>query len=84
MQNFPFLVRRILDKTTVSIRASITLLWKFLKEEAGQDLIEYTLPMAFIALASSALFLGAGKNVKGIWTDTNSQLSTANSNLSGS
>lgn len=84
MQNFPFLVRRILDRTTVSIRAGMTLLWKFLKEEAGQDLIEYTLLMAFIALASSALFLGAGRSVKGIWSGTNSQLTTANSNVSGS
>ena len=29
-------------------------------EEQGQDLIEYTLLMAFVALASAALFLGAG------------------------
>ena len=32
----------------------------FLEQEAGQDLIEYTLLMAFVALASAALFLGAG------------------------
>ena len=51
----------------------------FLREEAGQDLIEYTLLMAFVALASAALFLGAGKSVKGIWSTTNSQLAAANS-----
>jgi Flp pilus assembly pilin Flp len=51
----------------------------FLKDEQGQDLIEYTLLMAFVALASAALFLGAGGSIKGIWTTTNAQLSSANS-----
>jgi Flp pilus assembly pilin Flp len=46
--------------------------------ESGQDLIEYTLLMAFVALASAALFLGAGNNITGIWTSINLQLSTAN------
>jgi len=38
--------------------------------------------MAFVALASAALFLGAGGNIKGIWSVTNSQLSSANSQAS--
>ena len=46
--------------------------------ENGQDLIEYTLLMAFVALASAALFLGAGNSIMGIWTSTNTQLSAAN------
>jgi Flp pilus assembly pilin Flp len=50
----------------------------FLADESGQDLIEYTLLMAFVALASAALFIGAGKNVKGIWVKTSTQLSAAN------
>lgn len=54
-------------------------LWQ---EEQGQDLIEYTLLMAFVALASAALFLGVGGNVSGIWTKTNTQLTTANSQAS--
>jgi Flp pilus assembly pilin Flp len=49
-----------------------------LKDEQGQDLIEYTLLMAFVALASAALFLGAGGSIKGIWTTTNAQLDAAN------
>jgi Flp pilus assembly pilin Flp len=53
-------------------------------EEQGQDLIEYTLLLAFVALASAALFLGAGGSIKGIWTVTNSQLTSANTNASGS
>lgn len=62
----------------------MTLLWSVWKAEEGQDLIEYTLLMAFIALASAAVFLGAGKSVKGIWSASNSQLAAANSQVSGS
>jgi Flp pilus assembly pilin Flp len=51
----------------------------FWNDEQGQDLIEYTLLMAFVALASAALFLGAGGSIKGIWVTTNNQLSQANS-----
>ena len=54
----------------------------FWQEEQGQDLIEYTLLMAFVALASAALFLGAGNSIKGIWSVTNSQLAAANSGAS--
>ena len=49
----------------------------FWKAESGQDLIEYTLLMAFVALASAALFLGSGGSVKGIWSVANSTLSGA-------
>jgi Flp pilus assembly pilin Flp len=56
----------------------MTFLKSVLKEEAGQDLIEYTLLMAFVALASAALFIGAGSSVMGIWSTTNSQLTAAN------
>ena len=60
----------------------MTLLINFLNEEQGQDLIEYTLLMAFVALASAALFLGAGGSISGIWTTTNTQLAAANSSAS--
>jgi Flp pilus assembly pilin Flp len=54
------------------------LLVAFLHDDSGQDLIEYTLLMAFVALASAALFLGAGGSISGIWTVSNNQLSQAN------
>ena len=54
----------------------------FWNDVQGQDLIEYTLLMAFVALASAALFLGAGGSIKGIWSVTNSQLAAANSQAS--
>jgi Flp pilus assembly pilin Flp len=50
----------------------------FLRDEQGQDLIEYTLLLAFVALASAALFIAAGGSVSGIWSKAGSQLSTAN------
>ncbi len=56
----------------------------FIREEQGQDLIEYTLLMAFVALASAALFIGAGGSINGIWSVSNSQLTSANSSASGS
>lgn len=46
-------------------------------DDRGQDLIEYTLLMAFVALGSAALFIGAGVSVSSIWSTTNTQLSTA-------
>ena len=50
----------------------------FLKNEQGQDLIEYTLLLAFVALASAALFIGAGASINGIWNVANSRLVLAN------
>jgi Flp pilus assembly pilin Flp len=58
------------------------LLKSFLVEDCGQDLIEYTLLMAFVALASAALFLGAGGSISGIWSTSNSQLAAANTSAS--
>jgi Flp pilus assembly pilin Flp len=54
----------------------------FWKDEQGQDMIEYTLLVAFVALASAALFIGAGSSIKGIWTSANTQLATANTQAS--
>ena len=53
-----------------------------LQDDAGQDLIEYTLLMAFVALASAALFIGAGGSIQGIWSVTNSQLAAASTQAS--
>jgi Flp pilus assembly pilin Flp len=53
-------------------------LLNFVRDEQGQDLIEYTLLLAFVALASAALFIGAGGAVNGIWSVANSKLLVAN------
>lgn len=55
----------------------MTFLRNFWQEEQGQDLIEYTLLMAFVALASAALFIGAGGHISKIWTTTNNTLASA-------
>ena len=60
----------------------MTFIKNFLHDEQGQDLIEYTLLMAFVALASAGLFLGSGSSVKGIWAVTNNQLAQANAKAS--
>ena len=60
----------------------MTFLRAFWNDEQGQDLIEYTLLMAFVALASAALFLGGGGSIKGIWSTTNNQLAQANGQAS--
>ena len=51
---------------------------RFGHEDDGQDLIEYTLLLAFVALASAALFLGSGGSISGIWSTSNSQLTAVN------
>jgi Flp pilus assembly pilin Flp len=60
----------------------MTFLRNLWNDVQGQDLIEYTLLMAFVALASAALFIGAGGSIKGIWTAVNTQLAAANTSAS--
>ncbi len=55
---------------------------KFTSDEQGQDLIEYTLLIAFVALASAAIFVGAGSSISGIWGNSNTQLTSANNSAS--
>jgi len=53
-------------------------LWnRFWKEEDGQDLVEYTLLLAFVALASAALFISAGGEVTNIWSAACTRLGQA-------
>ena len=53
-------------------------LFNFLREESGQDLIEYSLLITFIAIACAAM-LGAGRPaVNSIWQTGNSHLTKAN------
>lgn len=55
----------------------MTILNNFVRDDQGQDLIEYTLLLAFVALASAALFLTSGGNINTIWSVANSRLSVA-------
>ncbi len=50
----------------------------FLAAEQGQDLVEYSLLLAFVAPASAALLIGAGLQISSIWSLANSSLANAN------
>jgi Flp pilus assembly pilin Flp len=56
-----------------------TLLISLWKDESGQDVIEYALLTAFVALAACGVFFGAGGSMNGIWSQTAANLSSANS-----
>lgn len=50
----------------------------FIHDNRGQDLIEYTLLLAFIALVGAAVFIGMGSTTSGLWAIANSRLASAN------
>jgi len=56
----------------------------FLLEERGQDVVEYTLLLAFVVLSSAALLIVNAQSVIGIWTASNTLISTANTAAHGS
>jgi Flp pilus assembly pilin Flp len=59
------------------LREFVCLIGGFWRDEGGQDLIEYTLLLAFVALSSAALFSNAGSSVSKIWSVSNTTMSTA-------
>ena len=46
-------------------------------DDKGQDLIEYTLLLAFVALVAAGLFIQAGNVTAGIWVTANTLLTNA-------
>ena len=50
----------------------------FWQDEDGQDLIEYSLLLAFICLSGAAMFIGMGQTTSGLWSIVNSRLAAAN------
>jgi Flp pilus assembly pilin Flp len=53
------------------------LVMRFVREDEGQDLVEYTLLLAFVCLTSAGLFIRAGTSMGGIWAIANKTLSNA-------
>ena len=49
----------------------------FWQDDEGQDLLEYALLLAFVALTAAVLFLASGRRVKGVWTTANKELKKA-------
>jgi Flp pilus assembly pilin Flp len=58
------------------------MLRRFIDDDQGQDLIEYTLLLAFVCMATAALFVSSGGSLSGIWTAANTQLAAANTSAS--
>ena len=48
------------------------------REDGGQDLVEYSLLLAFIVLAGAAAFIGMTEATNGMWNTINTRLSNAN------
>ncbi len=57
-------------------------LCNFWNDDKGQDLIEYTLLLVFVVLATAGLFLGGGGSIAGIVSTSNSQIVAANASAS--
>ena len=55
----------------------MTTVRNFWKDDQDQDLIEYNLLIALVALASAALFLTAAGGISGIWSAPNYLLTAA-------
>jgi Flp pilus assembly pilin Flp len=49
----------------------------FWQEEDGQDMVEYSLLLAFIALAAVALLTGVKGQINTLWTTLNTTISNA-------
>jgi Flp pilus assembly pilin Flp len=52
---------------------------RFLKDEQAQDLVEYSLLIALIAVVCAGLVQSAGSGYKNLWTTTASMLANAQS-----
>ena len=50
----------------------------FWRDDEGQDLIEYTLLIMFVAIAAAALMGGIQPATKGIWEANTNHLTAAN------
>jgi Flp pilus assembly pilin Flp len=56
----------------------ISFLRSFFDEESGQDLVEYSLLLAFLALATIGLLSNAQTSLTGLWGTVSTTINTAN------
>ncbi len=56
--------------------------YSILSDESGQDLIEYSLLLAFVVLLGAGLYIGMGTTTSGLWSIVNSRLASANQSSS--
>ena len=57
---------------------------RFVREEDGQDLIEYALLAAFIALAATLAMTAVGTSINGLFGTVSTQLGLASTAAGGS
>ena len=50
---------------------------RFQRDESGQDLVEYALLLAVLAVAGVAVLGGLATSLSTVWTNVNTQLSTS-------
>lgn len=55
----------------------------FWRDEQGQDLIEYTLLMAFVVLACAGLMTSGGDAIAGIWHQNTNNVDIGNAVAAG-
>jgi Flp pilus assembly pilin Flp len=46
----------------------------WLRCEEGQDMVEYSLLLAFVCLAGAAAFIGISGSTSGLWSSVNNRL----------
>jgi len=56
----------------------VSLIKSFWEDERGQDMVEYSLLLAFVSLSGAALYIGMGSTTKTLWGIVNSRLAAAN------
>jgi Flp pilus assembly pilin Flp len=55
----------------------MTFLKNFLREESGQDMIEYVLILAFVCVAAAGLILNVGTDIGTVWTEAGKKTTAA-------
>ncbi len=55
---------------------------EFLKDEQGQDIVEYSLLLVLIGAAAVFVLTTMGQSISGIFSKINTRLTTANNSIS--
>jgi Flp pilus assembly pilin Flp len=58
--------------------------YDFWRRQEGQDIVEYSLLVAFLAITCLALMASVQSPIQGMWSKGSNTVASANTNLSGS
>jgi Flp pilus assembly pilin Flp len=67
----------------IMVESMVRAIKALFRQTDGQDLVEYTLLLAFIALVGISIVMGASGSIQGIWGSSNATLVAANTTASG-